>query len=95
MFHCQKKCNEKIVKFFFLILVFLFFLTVFKYYSSKKNIEIKDFNRNNINTIINNKTTNLPILENDTNNVIEFNDGFSNEIKNDKKRSFWNLLKFE
>ena len=86
---------KKLLNFFFLILVFLFFLIVFKYYSSKKNIEIKDFNRNNINTIINNKTTNLPILENDTNNVIEFNDGFSNEIKNDKKRSFWNLLKFE
>ena len=86
---------KKLLNFFFLILVFLFFLTVFKYYSSKKNIEIKDFNRNNINTIINNKTTNLPILENDTYNVIEFNDGFSNEIKNDKKRSFWNLLKFE
>ena len=86
---------KKLLNFFFLILVFLFFLIVFKYYSSKKNIEIKNFNRNNINTIINNKTTNLPILENDTNNVIEFNDGFSNEIKNDKKRSFWNLLKFE
>ena len=86
---------KKLLNFFFLILVFLFFLTVFKYYSSKKNIEIKNFNRNNINTIINNKTTNLPILENDTYNVIEFNDGFSNEIKNDKKRSFWNLLKFE
>ena len=86
---------KKLLNFFFLILVFLFFLIVFKYYSSKKNIEIKDFNRNNINTIINNKTTNLPILENDTYNVIEFNDGFSNEIKNDKKRSFWNLLKFE
>ena len=86
---------KKLLNFFFLILVFLFFLIVFKYYSSKKNIEIKDFNRNNINTIINNKTTNLPILENDTYNVIEFNDGFSNEIKNDKKRSFWNLLKLE
>tara|TARA_B100001564_G_scaffold358946_1_gene379043 strand:- start:351 stop:614 length:264 start_codon:yes stop_codon:yes gene_type:complete len=86
---------RKLINFFFLILIFLFFFITFKYYSSKKNIEIKDFNRSNINTIINNKTKNLPILENDTNNVIEFNDGFSNEIKNDKKRSFWNLLKFE
>ena len=86
---------RKLINFFFLTLVFLFFLITFKYYSSKKNIEIKDFNRSNINNIINNKTKNLPILENDTNNVIEFNDGFSNEIKNDKKRSFWNLLKFE
>ena len=39
------------------------------------------------------KITNLPILKNDTNNVIQFNDGYSNEMKNDKPRSFWNLLK--
>ena len=32
-------------------------------------------------------------LKNDTNNVIEFNDGFSNQINKDKSRSFWNLLK--
>ena len=30
-----------------------------------------------------------------TENVIEFNDGFSREIINDKPRSFWNLLKSE
>ena len=59
------------------------------------NIEVKNFNRNNINDIINTKILDLPILKNDTNSVIEFNDGFSNKIKNDKKRSFWNLLKFE
>ena len=41
------------------------------------------------------KTLNLPTLKNDTNSVIEFNDGFSNQIKNDKPRSFWNLLKFK
>ena len=50
---------------------------------------------NNINEIINKKIKNLPILENDTDNVIEFNDGFSNKIKDQKPRSFWNLLKFE
>ncbi len=40
-------------------------------------------------------SSNLPVLKNDTNNVIEFNDGFSSEINNDKPRSFWNLLKSE
>ena len=34
-------------------------------------------------------------LKNNTDNVIEYNDGFSNEIKNDKPRNFWNLLKFK
>ena len=53
------------------------------------------FNRSNVDQIINEKISNLPILKNDTDKVIEFNDGFSNEIKNDKPRSFWNLIKFK
>ncbi len=86
---------KKIINIFFLLSVLIFFLSTYKYYSSKNNIKNKDFNRNNINNIISAKVSNLPVLQNDTNNVIEFNDGFSNRIKNDKKRSFWNLLKFE
>ena len=84
---------KKTINIFSFLLVLIFFLLTFKYYSSQKNIEIRDFNRNNINEIINMKISNLPILKNDTNNVIQFNDGFSNEMKNDKPRSFWNLLK--
>jgi len=84
---------QKFVNIFFLILVIMFFGTTYKFYSSNKNIKDKEFNRNNIDQILNDKISNLPILKNDTDNVIEFNDGFSNEIKNDKPRSFWNLLK--
>ena len=84
---------QKIVSIVFIILVIIFFGSTYKYYSSNKNIKNKDFNRNNINQLLNEKISNLPILKNDTDNVIEFNDGFSNEIKNDKPRSFWNLLK--
>jgi len=84
---------QKFLSIFFLILVIMFFGTTYKFYSSNKNIKDKEFNRNNIDQILNDKISNLPILKNDTDNVIEFNDGFSNEIKNDKPRSFWNLLK--
>ncbi len=84
---------KKVINLFSLILVLVFFLIIFKHYSSQKNIETRDFNRNNIDEIINMKISNLPILKNDTNNIIIFNDGFSNEIKNEKPRSFWNLLK--
>ena len=77
----------------FLLLILTFFLSTYKHYSSNINIEAKDFNRNNIDQIINNKISNLPVLENDTNNVIEFNDGISNKMENNKTRSFWNLLK--
>ncbi len=83
----------KIINFFFLILFLIFFFITFKYYSSNKNISNKDYNRVNIDEILKEKLENLPILDNNTNNVIEFNSGFSNEIINEKKRSFWNLLK--
>ena len=73
----------------------IFFFNIYSFYSSNKNLESKEFNRNNIDQIINKKISNLPILKDDTNNVIEFNDGFSNEIKNNKPRSFWNLLRFK
>ena len=83
----------KVINIFFLLLVLIFFLTTYRYYFSNKNIESKEFNRNNIDQIINQKISDLPILENDTNKVIEFNSGYTDEIKIDKPRSFWNLLK--
>ena len=85
----------KVINFLFLLLVLIFFSLTYRYYSSDKNIEAKDFNRNNISEIINTKVFNLPVLNNDTLNVIEFNDGYTKEIKNEKPRSFWNLLKTE
>ncbi len=84
---------NKVINIFFIVLILSFFLVIYKYYSSNQNIEKKNYNRKNIDEIINTKISNLPILENDTKNVIEFNDGFSNNIKNEKPRSFWNLLK--
>ncbi len=77
------------------MLVITFFASTYKYYSSSINIEVKNYNRKNIDIIINNKISNLPILNNDTDNVIEFNDGYSNEIKNENPRRFWKLLKFK
>ena len=86
---------SKILNFFLGILILYFFFSIFNFYSSNKNLESKEFNRNNIEQIINNKVSNLPILKNDTDNVIIFNDVFSNETKSDKPRSFWKLLKFK
>ena len=84
---------SKILNSFFLVFILIFFLNIYKYYSSNKNMKNKDFNRVNIDQIINEKISNLPILNNDTDNVIIFNDGFLNKIEDDKPRSFWNLLK--
>ena len=86
---------NKFLNIFFFIFILIFFYSTYKFYSSNKNIQAKNYKRDNINEIINTKISDLPILKNDTEDVIEFNDGFSNKLKNDKPRSFWNLLRFE
>ena len=85
----------KLINLLLIIIVFLFFFYTLKYYSSNKNIKKINLNRSNVEEILRTKISNLPILKNDTNNVVEFNSSFSEEIKDNKKRSFWNLLKIE
>jgi len=76
---------------FLLIIVFAFY--VYNHYSSTKNIKKTSLNRVNIEEILKNKITDLPLLANDTNNAIVFNDSFNDEIKKNKPRKFWDLLK--
>ena len=85
----------KIINLLFVVLIFLFFFNIYNYYSSNKNIKNINLKRLNIEKILKNKTLNLPVLKNDTNNVIEFNSSFSDEIKSDEQRNFWNLLKIK
>ena len=85
----------KIINLFFVVLIFLFFFSIYNYYSSNKNIKNINLKRLNIEEILKNKTLNLPVLKNDTNNVIEFNSSFSDDIKSDEQRNFWNLLKIK
>ena len=76
-----------------LFLIIFFIFTILKYYSSSTNINVKNFNRTNIDEILREKIVDLPILENDTENIIQFNDKFKNKINGEKKRNFWDLLK--
>ena len=48
-----------------------------------------------LNEIIKMKISDLPVLTNDTDNVIEFNNSLESERKFEKKRSFWELLKIK
>ena len=84
---------ENIFKFFILIIGIIFFVLIFNYYTSFNNIAIIDSKRNNFNQDELLKI-NLPILGNDTDNVIEFNSGFNEEL-NSEPRKFWDLLKFK
>ena len=72
----------------FLVVIFFVFF-IYNYYSSNKNMGLKSYNRSNIDEILKEKIKDLPILANDTNNVIAFNDTFEERVitKNEKKIS--------
>ena len=82
-------------KFFKLILslyLILFIYLIISYYFSEENAVLINQNRENHN-ISQQNLYKLPILRNDTDNVIKFNDNFSSENLKKKKRNFWDLIK--
>ena len=83
----------KILNIIMFLVTIIFILSIYNYYSSNKNVDAKNYNRKNIDQILREKIIDLPVLKNDTNNVIEFNNSLKNDIKENKKRSFWDLLK--
>jgi uncharacterized protein YxeA len=74
------------------LFIFLFIFFVFSTYISKINKEKININRKNVYLKIDDNLSKLPLLKNDTDNVIEFNSGF-NENNNKLKRNFWDLFK--
>tara|TARA_B100000780_G_C21066687_1_gene428981 strand:+ start:873 stop:1136 length:264 start_codon:yes stop_codon:yes gene_type:complete len=77
-----------VLVFFFSILFFYFILNIYLSESEKKKIKV---NRETISKNIRDDINGLPILSNNTNDVIKFNSGFEN--KNGKiKRNFWKLF---
>ena len=83
----------KIINILMSLLVIFFIFKVFSFYSSNKNISFKNYNRSNIDLILKEKIKDLPVLANDTSNIIEFNNSLDEEDNSNKKRSFWELLK--
>jgi len=77
-----------------LIFLFIFFFTFFvvSTYISDKNTKKININRNSVYKKIEENISNLILLTNDTNNIIEFNSGYGND-NNKIKRNFWNLFK--
>ena len=63
----------------------IFFYKVFSFYNSFNNKDLISKNRENIDSLIDNKIEDIPLFKNDTNDVIEFNSGYN--------QKFWNLFK--
>ena len=73
-----------------LLTVFIFFFILLKFYLSD-NYEKKLYRSlNNYDEVIKKYSKNLPLLENDTKNIIEYVD--NNTDKSKKKYKFWKLI---
>ena len=76
----------------YLLIIFFSIFFVIKFYLSESN-----FKRSNKVILqhrneLDNKFNNLPIIKNDTNDIIEYSDEIE-EFKKKKQRKFWDLLK--
>ena len=84
------------VKNFFSVLIFLFIslfiFFIISTYISDENIKKINLNRKNVHLKIKDNLSSLPLLKNDTYNVIVFNSGYENDSSK-TKRNFWNLFK--
>ena len=76
-------------KFYFLlpIIIFIFFIT--KHYFSEENIQKTQRLRSIYYSELINKIDKLPVLNNDTKNIIDY----KNISKEKSKRKFWELIK--
>lgn len=82
----------KVFNIIIVIFITIFFYKVFSFYNSFNNKDLISKNRENIGNLIDDKIKDIPLFENDTNDVIEFNSGY-NQNDNKNKKKFWNLFK--
>ena len=83
---------KEIYKVVYFIIILLFVYLLFAIYFSEENIKKIKKNHAHIENSLKDYLSNLPILENDTNDVITYNSSEFLE-KKIKKRKFWELLK--
>jgi ABC-type dipeptide/oligopeptide/nickel transport system permease component len=73
-----------------LLTIFIFFFILIKFYLSDSYEKKLYRSLNNYDEVIKKYSKNLPLLENDTQNVIEYVD--NNTDKSKKKYKFWKLI---
>tara|TARA_B100000029_G_C17375521_1_gene887792 strand:- start:212 stop:475 length:264 start_codon:yes stop_codon:yes gene_type:complete len=80
-------------KLFYLVSIFLFFSFTITYYFTKQTDNILKIKDLDIQSKLEKKISSLPYLENDTGNIIDFDNTVNNLDNKRKKRKFWELLK--
>ena len=82
---------RKIKNIFFLVSFFTFIILVTKHYFSEENILFTNKSRSFYLLTLNEDKENLPILKNDTNNIIVYKNDLE-EFKSKRKKRFWEKL---
>jgi hypothetical protein len=82
---------KKIINTFFLISFFTFIFLITKYYFSEQNLIFTNKSRSSYALILTKNEVNLPLLKNDTNNIIIYKNGLE-EFKNKRKKRIWEEL---
>ena len=75
------------------ILLFSLLFLIFYFYNSDLNKKNESQANIIFNNLLKNKAASLTIVENDTNDILDFKSDVDNYLKKKKKRYFWNLLK--
>ena len=76
---------------FFLIIFFLFIFLIARHYFSEKNVIFTNKSRTSYSLMANKGIENLPVLKNDTNNIIIYKNDLE-EFKKKRKKRFWEKL---
>ena len=76
----------------YLLTIFFSIFFVIKFYLSENNIKLTNKVMLQYQNELDKKFNNLPIIKNDTNDIIEYTSEIE-EFKNKKQRKFWKLLK--
>ena len=84
---------KKIKDIFFLVFIFSFIFLVSKYYFSEQNIIFTNKSRTSHLVKLDADKNNLPLLKNDTDNIITYIN-YLEDFKNKRKKRFWEKLIF-
>ena len=83
---------KKLKNIFYLGSFFIFIFLITRFYFSDQNIRETNKSRSFYSVELNSNTQNLPLLKNDTNNIIEYIDDIEVYKKKKKKYTFWDLI---
>ena len=84
---------KKVINLFFLLLFFIFTILTITFYFSDENIRKTNKFRSLYSINLNKMINNLPLLKNDTSDIIQYKNDV--EIYKEKKKNykFWDLIK--